>query len=424
MAKYGKTAVEGPGDGVVAGRIDGLRDEMLAFLVELCRIDTVNPPGNRYEECVGFLEKKLRGMGLATRVLRVPRGEQLRLVPGSAGYPRPMVVGRWDVGAKRTLHFTGHYDVVPATSGWRTDPFEPVIKGKRIYGRGTVDMKGSDVAGIYAIEAMRKAGVTPPWNIEVSFTPDEETGGYAGLGWLVGSGHVKADAAVLCEGGSKERIGYAHRGVLWANVIVIGKSGHASNPKNGINALEKAVPLIEGFQKLAGEYAKRKTGFKVEKAKLRGPTLMMGGISGGGSKTNTIPDRFMFTIDRRLNPEDKVGAVKGEIMGVVRAAQKKDKELKVKVEYPLHVEPGWTDEREAICRVAAEAVRGVWRKRPVFRMSLGFNDMHFLTRAGVPTVGYGVAGGKAHADGEYMEIPSMLATAKVYAGIAMRMAGE
>ena len=97
----------------VQSRIDKLKPELLDFTKRFCRFATVNPPGHHYLECVRFLEKKLRSLGLKTRILRVPPKVQSKLVPGLDAFPRYNLIARWDAGAKRTLHYTGHYDVVP-----------------------------------------------------------------------------------------------------------------------------------------------------------------------------------------------------------------------------------------------------------------------------------------------------------------------
>ncbi|MEX0774344.1 MAG: ArgE/DapE family deacylase [Phycisphaeraceae bacterium] len=404
-------------------RIDHLEKPMVRFLAQFCAIATVNPPGDRYEECAAFLDRKLTQLGLTTRIVRVPLAQRLRLVPGSDNYPRPSVIARWDVGAPRTLLLTGHYDVVPATAGWKTDPFKPTLRAGKLIARGVSDMKGPDTAAIFAVQAMMQAGFIPPWNIELAFTPDEETGGYAGLGYLAQNRHLHADAAILLEGGAGRDIGYAHRGVLWIRITVLGKAAHASNPSNGINALEKAITLIGQLKTLQRAYARRPSALLTNSPVARRPTLMIGGISGGGSKINTIPDRFSFTIDRRLLPEDRLPQVKAEIMTIIRQAQKRDRQLKVQVEYPLHVPPGWTDQRQMICQVARKAVKAVLNKTPRFRMTGGFTDMHFLTHdAGIPTIGYGASGGGGiHADGEYLQITGLLQTAKTYTEIIRRL---
>jgi len=409
----------------VARRLAKLNKRMLAFAKQFCSIATVNPPGDRYTECVEFLAGTFREMGLETRVVQPSQAVQQRVLPGSRGYPRPSVIARWDVGAKKTLHFTGHYDVVPATAGWKTDPFKPQVRGGRLIARGADDMKCSNTCAIFAVRAIKEAGVRPPWNLELSFTPDEETGGDLGLGWLVKSGKIQPDAAVLCEGGSGRDLGYAHKGVLWLDVTVIGVPGHACNPKGGVNALEKACGLIRQLKTLERVYAKRPTSFRVNGAALKRPTIMIGGLSGGGGKVNTIPDRFHFTIDRRISPEEKVGEVKAEIMAVIRQARRRDRALKVDVQQLLFVPPGHADLGDPFVKRAAGAFRSVRGEAPRFRMTPGFTDLHWLTGdLGIPGVMYGTDGAGAHADFEYAEIPSMLPTAQFYAELAFRMPGD
>ncbi len=404
-------------------KLEQLTKPMVKFARDFCSIDTTNPPGRNYLACCKFLDAKLKSMGFASRIMKVPPAVQEKVLPGSSKHPRYNVVGLWDVGAKRTLHLTGHYDVVPATSGWKTDPFKPVLTGNRIIARGANDMKGSISAAIFAIQALQKARVTPPWNIEFSFTADEETGGELGLGYLAKAGKIAPDAAVLLEGAGGGTVGYAHRGVLWLDVTVIGKSGHACVPSFGINALELACGLIEELQVLKKRYAKRPTAFRMAKPSYKPPTLMIGGISGGGGKVNTIPDRFHFTIDRRLSPEEKFSEAKAEIMAVIRQAEKRNRKLKVRVKQLLHVPPGWTPLDAPICKIAASACQAVRGAKPTFRMTPGFTDMHWLTRdLKVPTVLYGCGGGGgAHADKEFTIIPEMIKGAKVLLEIAMRM---
>lgn len=406
----------------VADRIAAMNDRLIDFVCRFCAIETVNPPGRNYLNACEFLKAKLDAMGLATRIVRVPKAEQAKLAPGLDDWPRYCVVGRWDVGARKTLHLTGHYDVVPATAGWKTNPFRPFVRGGKLVGRGTGDMKGSDSAAIFAVQAIQQAGVTPPWNVELSFTPDEETGGAAGLGWLVRSGQIAPDAGILLEGASGDRVGYAHRGVLWADVTVIGKPGHASNPKNGVNALEKAIGLIGQLKTLEKVYARRRTKLNI---KQKSPTLMIGGVSGGGGKVNTIPDRFHFTIDRRLNPEDRVADVKRELLDQVRIARRRDRQLRATVEWPLYVPPGVTASDSPIARLALEALRSLRRRPVAFSMTGGFTDMHYLTEdGGVPTVMYGAEGGGAHSDFEYVKLEELTAAARFYAEMILRTGSQ
>ena len=75
------------------------------LLQELVRIPTVNPPGNRYPEMVDFLADYARSLGLTVEIHQVPTAEAVVAVPHADDYPRLNLIARWDVGAKKTIHF-------------------------------------------------------------------------------------------------------------------------------------------------------------------------------------------------------------------------------------------------------------------------------------------------------------------------------
>ncbi len=410
-----------PHQEAVHRRIEALKPKMVSFLRQFVSIATVNPPGDRYLECVQFVEKKLKALGLKTRIHRVPKAVQEKLIPGSKDHPRYNLVARWDVGARKTLHFSGHYDVVPAGDGWKTNPFKPVLKGNKMIGRGTSDMKGCNTAVIFAVEALVACRQRPPWNLELSITADEETGGEAGLGHLVRSKIIAPDAAVLMEGGGGDSLGYGHRGTLWAHVTVIGKSGHGSNPESGINAVEKAADLMQAFKKYQRRLSKKKTRLLTNKIG-RSPSLTIGGATSGGGSVNIIPGRFSFSLDRRLIPEERISKVKSEITAVIKTAKKRDADLNVEVAYQLLGNAAYTPPQRHIIKVAKAAHKAVTGRASTYYLCAGMTDMRYLTHDGkVPTVGYGISGGGAHSNLEYVNLDSIVDTAKIYAEIALRM---
>src|SRR5690606_1509616 len=105
--------------------------------------------------------------------------------------------------------------------------------GGKLYGRGSADMKSALAASILAVEALRATGTTPTANVELSFTADEETGGQLGAGWLVKNKIVRPDWAVVCEGGSRDKVGVGHKGVLWLEFHLQGVAAHGSAPEKG-----------------------------------------------------------------------------------------------------------------------------------------------------------------------------------------------
>lgn len=85
--------------------------------------------------------------------------------------------GRIELGqGEELMGILGHLDVVPAGSGWDTDPFEPVIKDGRIYGRGSSDDKGPTVAAYFAIKLLREFGHEFNKRLHLIVGTDEETG--------------------------------------------------------------------------------------------------------------------------------------------------------------------------------------------------------------------------------------------------------
>lgn len=74
------------------------------------------------------------------------------------------------------LGVLGHVDVVPAGTGWETDPFEPVIKDGKIYARGASDDKGPTMAAYYAMKMIRDLDLPVSKRIRVIIGTDEETG--------------------------------------------------------------------------------------------------------------------------------------------------------------------------------------------------------------------------------------------------------
>lgn len=412
-------------DRIIARYLRENRDAMVDLTRRLCEFPTENPPGREYKALASFLAEQLNDMGLSVEVVPVPDEYLRRYTPKPCWeFPRYNVIARWDIGAKKTLHFNSHYDVVPATAGWKTDPFSPVIKQGRLFGRGTSDMKGCIAACIYAVKSLQACGVPPAWNLELSFTADEEIGGETGVGYIIEKGLIRPDAAVVCEGGADDAIMAGHRGVLWMDVMIQGLSAHGSNPGAGVNAFEKGHFLASRFLEYHQKCLARETRHPMDRSSARRPSMTLGGVSGGGTKVNTIPDNFHFTIDRRLIPEENVRQVKEEFFEIVRAAKRDDKKLKVLIEILMEFNAAITDSKSPLCEAAKSAVRRVLGKPGRLRIFGAFTDLHFfVNHAHCPTIGYGVDGDGIHGSREYLLVRSLVNTAGVYACIARTLSG-
>src|ERR1019366_3281114 len=137
--------------------IDRSTQALLGRLKRLVGFQTVNPPGENYEAVTGYLTREVEKVGLKARRFQIPRGLLQSSLPASQhSFPRYNVLGKLRVpGARKTVHFNAHYDVVPVSGEWRHgSPFSGAVEKGVIYGRGTADMKGSIASLLTALDAL------------------------------------------------------------------------------------------------------------------------------------------------------------------------------------------------------------------------------------------------------------------------------
>ena len=144
--------------------VDKNLDASLEHLKELVRLPSIAAKGQSLPETADLVDKLLTEAGLHTKQHHITGA--------------PVVTGWLDVGAKRTLMFYDHYDVQPAEplDLWQSDPFEPEIRGERIYGRGVADNKGDTMTRIAVLKAFKETDTKLPVNIKFVVEGEEEIG--------------------------------------------------------------------------------------------------------------------------------------------------------------------------------------------------------------------------------------------------------
>lgn len=146
--------------------IDSHRQEMVDDICALCRINSEKMPyteGKPYGE--GAFDALMAALNMAERY-------------GFSVHNYDNYVGTADINDKEScLDILAHLDVVPAGEGWvETEPYEPLEKDGRIYGRGTADDKGPAVAAMYAMRAVKELGIPLSKNVRLILGTDEECG--------------------------------------------------------------------------------------------------------------------------------------------------------------------------------------------------------------------------------------------------------
>jgi len=197
---------------------------------------------------------------------------------------------------KKPIIFSGHTDVVPVSKSWSTDPFKATVKGDKLFGRGSCDMKGFIActlayAPIYAKENLNR-------DIHFSFTFDEETA-CQGAPLLIKELKNRGINDGICIVGepTNMKIIEAHKGCYEYTTYFEGLAGHGSAPEKGVNAVEYANRYISKLMDLR-EILKS----KVPKNSVFDPpytTIGIGGISGGIAR-NVIADKCR--VDWEMRP--------------------------------------------------------------------------------------------------------------------------
>ena len=401
--------------------------DLLSRLQRLVGISTVNPPGENYDAITAELTRDLTAVGLRARRFTIPRALlRQTLPPAQHAFPRYNVLGKLaTLGAKKTLHFNAHYDVVPVSGNWRHgSPFSGTVDAGWVYGRGTADMKGSIASLLFALQAVRATGTARRLNVEVSFTADEETDSVLGTGWLVAHAPIKPDYAVVMEGGELNRVCCGHNGTLWLEVTVHGRAAHGSMPERGINALEKMSALVLAL----GDYQRclaRRTFVTPEGTTMR-PTINLGGefSAGPGGTINTVPALARFTIDRRILAVEDQAAAERDLRAFLTAAARKIPQCKISVAKISENFSCFSKPTHPFFTAMAGCVTRVRKQPTVFNVSSGFNDMHFFSHhLKIPTLGYGPGGEDFHAVNERAKVKELLASAKIYADLLTSFAG-
>lgn len=413
----------------IGAAVDTMGAELVEFLREIVRIPTENPPGRNYPECAAAIGRKMAAAGLTVETVDVPAELLPTLAPHGAGLPRPSVIGTLAGPAARPLlHFTGHYDVVPAGEGWTLDPYAATVRDGRIFGRGASDQKSGIAAQIFAIKALQRAGLKLRGTIVSSATPDEETGGFAGLGYLVDRGLIARDTTDYCvitECMDPDTICLGHRGTLWLELETRGRQAHGCTPMEGVNAIDKMVDLITAVRAEILPGLDAVSAYPIVPPACRRSTFTVTMLQ-AGAKVNMVPGSCRAAVDWRLIPEQSVTDALASLVDLCRRRSLADPDFACDVRTTMAVEPTLVPGDTALVKAFQTAGREVLGLAPRFSVSPGSDDQKFVVqRAGIEQcILYGPGPlAAAHQADESQPIDGLLNGTKVMALAAWNLMG-
>ncbi|GED72972.1 peptidase M20 [Brevibacillus reuszeri] len=281
------------------------QEDAISFLQSLIQINSVNPPGA--ERAVAeAIQNRLLNSGLFIE-LDIVAEDRTNLLVSLNGDP----TRKTSKDQEKTLVFSGHFDTVPIGGmDWTYPPFAGVRVGERIYGRGATDMKSGVAAMIIAMECLAKSGISLPGNLLFVGTVGEEVD-CLGAKQVVKKGQLDHASAIVVSEPTSNQVMVAHKGALWLEVTMFGKTAHGSMPHHGINAIQ----AIHRFMTELNHYQLE----HVPHAILGGSTMNIGMIRGGVSP-NVVADQCSITLDIRTVPGQNHAKILEEIEQLAKQA--------------------------------------------------------------------------------------------------------
>jgi succinyl-diaminopimelate desuccinylase len=342
----------------------------LELFKQLIRQKTTHEPENRseHDRCRELLRAEAEKRGLKTRI-----------IPSD---PYPSLLAGLDVDALNpALMLSCHLDVVQA----QDEQFEPQIKGSRMIGRGTSDMKFA-VPIFFNVWDRLESGQD---KILLSFTFDEEIGGNKGIGHLLNEVGLRPAVCFLPDGGDNFQIEAEEKGVFHFHVKTAGRSAHGSRPWLGENAIDKMVAIYSDLRK---EFP------FVDSPEQWTHTLNFGKIVAGDA-ANKVPDACEANFDLRFIEGHTAKEIKDLVRNIV--GQRGTFE-------PQVVGDNFYLDMELWCsrmfQKAAE--RHLSHPMPIYR-SEGASDARFFTPHNIPVIISKPVCAGHHSDHEWIDLESI-----------------
>jgi acetylornithine deacetylase len=378
--------------------MSAMRNDLVALLSRLVAIDSVNPSlvsgGAGETQIAAFIADWAREAGLEARVLEATPG-------------RPSVLARAPgAAAGRTLLLCAHTDTVGIEG--MTNPHAPRLEGDRLYGRGAYDMKAGLAAALIAAREAARVGLAG--DVVVAAVCDEE---HASLGVQEALRAVHADAAIVTEPTEMEIV-VAHKGFVWSEVRVAGRSAHGSRPQLGVDAIVHMGSVLT-------ELGALDTALGAREHALLGRGSVHASVIEGGVELSSYPAQCVLGLERRTLPGETGADVERELAALLERCRAADAALDASQRTLLVREPFEIDQDAELVGVVRAAAAEVLSDAPQAGGASYWADSAFIAAAGIPTVLFGPSGEGAHATEEWVSLTDAEAVARILTGVAARL---
>jgi acetylornithine deacetylase/succinyl-diaminopimelate desuccinylase family protein len=373
--------------------------EPVQLLRDMIAIPSVNPmcagSSDAVErDLVEYIENRLRRFGVDCERQNVAEGRDNLIAVVHASGDRSNSDG---------LMLNSHLDTVPVVN-MSIEPFDPIIRNGRIYGRGSCDAKGSIAAMMTTLVAYANSSERPKPLVFAAMVDEEYS--FSGS-WKLIEKDWPVTACVVGEP-TKLRSIIAHKGIARWRVTVKGISAHGAMPHLGRSAIYDGARVALSLEAYAHDLSAR-----TPHSLLGPPTLNVGRMA-GGSSVNIVPDSCEFEIERRLLPGEDGRATVNECEEWVRESV--GGKIDLRFDEPYLLDPPLETAVEALVVRAVNAAH-----MSEFGMPSPIEGAHYgtdgskLASVGIETIVCGPGDiAQAHTSDEFIEIEQLERAIRLY----------
>jgi len=371
-------------------------DSVERLLSDLVALDSVNPtlvPGAAGEAAVARrVVQELEAIGLTVEVQEVAPG-------------RPNVVGTLAGRAPGpSLMLCGHIDTVGVTG--MAAPFDPVVRGGRMYGRGAQDMKSGVAAMIDAVRVVAAGGGLDAGRVVVACVVDEE---HSSIGADALVTRWRADAGIVTEPTDLD-VAVCHKGFAWSEVVTTGRAAHGSRPADGIDAIVHMGGVLAALGELDRQLQAGARHPRLGPASLHASTIS------GGRELSSYPDRCVLQVERRTLPGEPETALASELDAILARLAAASPAFSATARSLFARPPYEIAAAHPLPSVLGTAARAVGCRAETIGMSF-WTDAAVLAGAGIPSVLFGPTGAGLHSVEEWVELRSVRQCRDALAGV-------
>lgn len=287
--------------------------------------------------------------------------------------------------AKFDILLNAHVDVVPGIP----TQFTPFEKDGRLYGRGTLDMKGTAMvlASVFS-ELVNEV----PYALGLQIVSDEENSGDDGTYHQVMQG-VRANFAIMGEySNHKATIYNAARGLCWVEIGFSGRAAHGGHPWNGDNAVVRASSFIDTLLRR----------YPVPAEETWTTTATISSMSTPNDTYNKVPDYAVIKIDFRFTQYDKAFSSEASLRALIAEIDPMAEVITVATLGSVV----YVEKENSYVKGLHAAVKDVMGYEPDYHFRPASSDARHFSAIDVPCIEFGLYGHNSHALNEYVEISS------------------